>query len=77
MLGADKIYLRKVYRAMIQQRGATQNLIDDGAGNNADGKSDAMTLGEIKGSKLDFGSPEKVAGVALSSTTLKSPTMTS
>ena len=50
-----------------------QNLIDDGAGNNADGKSDAMTLGEIKGSKLDFGSPEKVAGVALSSATLKSP----
>ena len=48
-----------------------QNLIDDGAG--IDDKSDAMTLGEIKGSKLDFGSPEKVAGVALSSATLKSP----
>ena len=46
-----------------------QNLIDGGDGD----KTGAMTLGEIKGSKLDFGSPEKVAGVALSSATLKSP----
>ena len=62
-----------------------QSLIDDGMGsdnnnnnNNNSNDSDnnipkAMTIGEIKGSKLDFGSPQKVAGVALSSATLKSP----
>eukprot|EP00943_MAST-04B_sp_MAST-4B-sp1_P004845 g4845.t1 len=58
-----------------------QSLIDDGmaAGtnevitNSKNTPSNEMTIGEIKGTKLDFGSPQKTAGVALSSATLKSP----
>ena len=57
-----------------------QSLIDDGMdgvddtlNTNNNNNNDAMTIGEIKGNKLDFGSPKKQAGVALSSATLKSP----
>ena len=47
--------------------------VDDTLNTNNNNNNDAMTIGEIKGNKLDFGSPKKQAGVALSSATLKSP----